>query len=213
MRKLLRVLCVLVALTTAASTAIADVISLGGSSNFMTFTGTGSSNWTLSLPVSGLTGSAFGTGSLTSGPAAYTITQGLVTIMGTYEGSGLWDIAQSGGGLLGFTYGSYLTGELSLLTLELSGSTGYFNQALVANLAITGGSLAPTVGSDAALGITIDFPSSTALTDLPRGQTLQMGVSSGQLEAATVPEPGPMVLIGSGLVLLGGLVQRPRTAK
>jgi len=222
MRKLLITLSVLAVLAIAVSTAIAqNQITLGGSTNSMTFTSTGSTTWSLSLPSGGLTGSANGTGTLLSGPDPYTITQGSgVTIKGTETSptSNLWNISQSGA--LGFCYdgcgsGSLLTGNLSLLDLSQSstGASGTFNDALKANLALTGGTLEKFFGSNAVLSISIDFAAPVSLSGLATGASLGATISSAELYPTTTPEPASMVLVGSGLLLLGGLVRRRRTAR
>jgi len=213
MRKIFLVLAVLFVLATAASTATAqDQITLGATAaNSMTFTGAGSGNWTLAFTPDPLSGTAFGTGSLSSGPAPYSITQGSVTINGTEVDSTHWNISQSGS--LSFLYGTVglplLTGNLQLVSLVQSGQIGTFNDSLAANLAITGGSLATALTTNAILSITIDFTSATSLATLGHGSTLGARISSGELFPA--PEPVSMVLVGSGLILLGGLVRLRRT--
>jgi hypothetical protein len=212
-RKALLALSVLALLMTVVSTATAqNQITLGGTAaNSLTFTGEGSGNWTLTFAGGTLTGTAFGTGTLNSGPDPYTISQSGVTITGTYLGSDTWSIAQSGS--LAFCYGgcgasALLTGNLQLINLAQTDSTGTFNDSLSANLTSLGGSLASLLGSGGVLSITIDFSTPTNLASLTPGATLGANVSSGELFPS--PEPASMVLVGSGLMLLGGFVQRRR---
>jgi hypothetical protein len=214
-RKALLALSVLALLTTVVSTATAqNQITLGGTAaNSLTFTGEGSGNWTLSFAGGSLSGMAFGTGTLASGPDPYTISQSGATVTGTYLGSDSWSIAQSGP--LAFCYGgcgasALLTGNLQLVSLAQTKSTGTFNESLSANLTSLGGSLASLFGTAGVLSITIDFATPTDLATLPPGGTLGANVSSGELFPS--PEPASMVLVGSGLILLGGLVRRRRTA-
>jgi len=218
MRKILLALSVLVAMTAAVSTATAqNQITLDGSSNSMTFTGTGGGNWTLSLPSVGLKDTAFGSGTLyTSTSYPFIITQGAgVTITGTETGPGsnVWNITQSGALDFSFgTGGSLLTGTLQLVDLTQTGATGSFNDDLTVNLAITGGSLASILGPSAILDITIDFAKTKGvagvLGNLTSGQTLKANISDGELTPTA--EPVSMVLVGSGLLLLGGFVRRRR---
>lgn len=213
MKKILVALSVLVGLTIAVSTATAATteISLGGTnSNTLTFAGTGSGGWTLSFTPNPLGGSTTaGTGAWSSIPAStYSINQNGATITGTEVGvTPDWTITQSGALL--FSIGSLLSGNLQLLNLSQSGTVGSFNDNLAANLTVTGGSDASLVGNNAILAIAIDFTSGTNLANILAGQTLTgVSISSGELDQA--PEPVSMVLVGSGLVLLGGVVRRRR---
>ena len=223
MRRLLVVLSVVVFLTSAVSTATAqNQITLDGSSNDMTFTGTGGSNWTLSLPSAsgGLKDTAWGGGTLLtpgctpSTPCAFDITQPTgVTIIGTETGTGsnVWNITQSGALDISFgTGGSLLTGTLQLVSLAETGKTGTFNEDLTANIVVTGGSLASILGPEAVLSITVDFASKDKLRlgTLTSGQTVAAKISDGELTPTA--EPVSMVLVGSGLLLLGGFVRRRR---
>ena len=216
MRKILLALSVLVAMTAAVSTATAqNQITLDGSSNSMTFTGTGGGNWTLSLPSVGLKDTAFGSGTLyTSTSYPFIITQGAgVTITGTETGPGsnVWNITQSGALDFSFgTGGSLLTGTLQLVSLAETGKTGTFNEDLTANIVVTGGSLASILGPEAVLSITVDFASKDKLRlgTLTSGQTVAAKISDGELTPTA--EPVSMVLVGSGLLLLGGFVRRRR---
>jgi hypothetical protein len=224
MRRLLVVLSVLVLFTVAVSTATAqNQIILGGSTNDMTFTGTGGGNWTLSLPsAGGLKDTAVGEGTLStpgctpSTPCAFDITQPTgVTITGTETApsSDVWNITQSGALDFSFgTGGSLLTGTLELVSLVETSKTGTINEALTANIVVTGGSLASAVGSDAVLSITVDFASKAKLSlgTLTSGQTVAAKISDGGIDPPPTPEPGSMVLVGSGLLTLGGFVRRRR---
>jgi len=206
MRKLLIALSLLVLLATVVSTATAqsEDIYLGGSST-MLFTGTGGGDWTLA--IGGVSGLASGTGPVVFSGVPYSFTQ-TGTITGTYEGADQWDISQTS--TLSISIGSYLSGSLQLLTLGQSGKTGTFNDYFLANLTGLSGSLMGYFPSGAILQVVIDLPSTTSLTGLGTG-TLSLGINHGSI--GPTPEPGSMVLIGSGLLLLGGLARRRRTAK
>jgi len=209
MRKILLALSVLVVFMIAVSTATAqNEVALGGSAvDSLTFTGNGSSGWTLTFTPNPLTGSATGSGEMSPINGSYSITDSGVTITGTETSTDVWNVSQTGA--LGFSIGSLLTGTLQLLNLSQSGMTGTFNYNLAANLTVTGGTDAGLVGNQANLGISIDFDSATDLATIGTG-TLLGRISTGELDQT--PEPMSMVLVGSGLILLGGLVRRRRKA-
>ena len=211
MRKILLISLTVLSLMIAVSTARAqNQIDLGGTaSGSITFTGAGSGDWTMTFTPNPLTGGAFGTGIFTSiGP--YSITDpGGVTITGTLTapGSDLWNIVQTGSLL--FSYGaggSLLTGNLQLVDLSQTGSIGTFNDTLVANLVITGGTLASVFTPSGILQLVIDLPSGVNLSTLISGQLEYGYVSSGSIYPT--PEPASMLLVGSGLVGLGYLARR-----
>jgi len=103
-----------------------------------------------------------------------------------------------------------LTGTLQLVSLAETGKTGTFNEDLTANIVVTGGSLASILGPEAVLSITVDFASKDKLRlgTLTSGQTVAAKISDGELTPTA--EPVSMVLVGSGLLLLGGFVRRRR---
>ena len=193
--------------------AFAGQITLGNSPTTapsLTFVADGAGNFTLSIGAN-LHGGAFDT--FVSGES------GLYSIA---SGSGFVGTATSGcttasctfnvsGPTLSFAYGttatngSYLTGNLSLVSLSQtpSGKTGVFNEALVVNLMVTGGSLQPqfTTGNGI-VQLTLTFTSKNSLYSMP-GKELAY-VSTGSVQPA-LPEPASLALLGSGLVALGGI--------
>jgi hypothetical protein len=212
MRKLLVAVSVLVVLAIAVPTAIAqNQIALNGSSNDMTFSGAGTtdggSDWYLNM--NGVTGTANGSGEFAGDSGSYLFTQ-TGKIKGTYEGSGVWGIS---GGALTLTIGSLLSGSLQLIDLSqnlVGGVVGTFNDSLQANLTGLSGSLAKYFPKGAVLSISIDLDSPTSLVDLGMGTTTA-NISTAELDVPKItPEPASMVLVGSGLLLLGGLVRRRR---
>jgi len=216
MRKTLLALATLVILATVTSTATAatNQITLGGTAtDTLTFKGS-ATGWTLTFASNTLSGTATGQGTLTPISGTYDINSSGITITGTSSGAGTWNISQSGG--LGFeiessTMTDLLSGTLQLINLAQTGSTGTFNYDLAANLTVSGGSDASLFGSSGVVGITIDFDTPTSLsTIVGTSNTLGANVSSGEVYT---PEPMSMVLVGSGLILLGGLARRRRTTR
>jgi len=215
MRKTLLVLAALVVLATVTSTAMAatNQITLGGTAtDTLTFKGN-ATGWTLTFASNLLSGTATGQGTLAPITGTYDINSTGVTITGTSSGSNTWNISQSGG--LNFSIMSGMTdllsGTLQLVSLAQTSSTGTFNYDLAANLTVTGGSEQSLFGNSGIVGITIDFDSSTSLsTIVGTSNTLGANVSSGEIYT---PEPMSMVLVGSGLILLGGLARRRRTTR
>ena len=231
MRKVLLVLSLLSLLTAAVSTATAqdppNQITLGPSaSNAVLFTGNGAGGWTLTFTPNPLFGFfATGTGTLSEPTTPpWTINQGSVTITGTpTAAAGLFNITQTGGtGFLTFSWGTYLSGDLQLVNLNQTiaasgppivwGTIANTNDALVVNLTNLTGSLVTSglIGTSAILDLTIALDSPTGLSTLGTG-TLGGDVSSGEIRQT--PEPVSMTLVGSGLVLLGALIRRRRTAQ
>ncbi len=197
-------------------------ITLGGSAQGITFTGMGSGNTTQESLTLGhcvgstctLGGSAFGTGTVASGPAPYTLTSTLGSIVATLVNSaaGQWTISQSAPIL--FSYGaggSLLSGDLDLLSFqETPGSKqGTFNYQELANLTVTGGSLAGLFGSGGIADVLITFSSSGNVMSL-LGTTKSMSgrVSSGELLPTPEPSAFAIFLLGSVMLLIGSLLRR-----
>jgi hypothetical protein len=208
--------------------------------NTLTFTSTGapnSSGWTVTFPGGGLEGTATGQPGTpwfsALFPVSYYFIGGAgVTITGTntsymlFPGgnSAIWNVTQSAP--LSFSIcptstacgpsTALLTGTLELVNLSqtvFTGapySTGVFNGGFAANLTITGGSDASLITPNAQASITFDLPP-TNLATLAKGSALTGTVSSGEI--LSTPEPVSMGLVGSGLVLLGFLIRRRRTAQ
>jgi len=199
-------------------------ITIGGSTQSVTFTGEGAGSpttvdvtlGTCSAGTCTLSGSAFGTGGLASGPAAYSITTADTNaITMTFLGGGLWSVAQTD--VITFCYGgaavcdgSLLTGSLTLLTFSqgAGSATGEFNSTATANLVVTGGSLAGVfTAAGGILTVTVNVVTGANVsTLLGTTGTLSGPILSGNL--TPTPEPGSMVLLGSGLLALGTGLRR-----
>ena len=219
MKRALLVVCGLAILALCAAPAFAgtidtnDQITLNPSpAKSFIFTGNGAGGFSLNL--ANVIGSASGIGTLTSS-GKYSINQNGATINSAGScGTGCFNISQTGDLLFAYgsttTNGSLLTGNLQLVSITQTPSTksGVFNEQLVVNLTITGGSLSGkfTTGNGI-LQLTLDFTSTQSLGTLGNGKNLFAQIHTGSVNPLSLPEPGSLALFGSGLLGLGGLVR------
>jgi len=152
-----------------------------------------------------------------AGHGVYTISQNSasVTYTGVSCGTGCYTLNQTGNLL--FDYGTakgngaYLFGWLQLLNVTQTGTTGNFNDTLMVNLIINGGSLAGKfITGNGVVALTIAFKSTTSLANLLNGQTLGAWINSGTVTPETVPEPSSLLVLGAGLLGFMGLTQIKR---
>jgi hypothetical protein len=194
-----------------------DQITLGGSVQAVTFQGSTGSMTTESVTLGqcnkktsacNLSGTAFGSGTLGSGPAPYSITSTLNSITMTLvdAAAGIWSFTQTSA--VNFLYGTvmspFLTGSLTLTQMDQApGSTTAIADA---TMLVTGGSLAPLIGSNGAVDVTIKFLTKTNLESLLGTNNVIRGkVSSGEI--LPTPEPNSILLIGSGLLVGGSMLR------
>ncbi len=208
-------------LTFCSTSAKAQVtqITLGGTASCMTFTGTGSGN-PINLTLGNCIGPGLGQGGLSAlGSANFFIGPGAssTTTLTQVGSSNVFNVAAPANSFL-FRFGDtncvngtniagcLLTGNLALVNLTQSGQGGVFNLAFGANLTNIGGtqaSLFPTIAG--VTDITIVFSSATPLQNLGTGE-ITAGISSGEIRP--IPEPGSVLLLGSGLLGLGVALRR-----
>ncbi len=202
-------------------------ISLGGSTNKVQFQGMGAGSpnqvavsflgacgKTGGIANACISGSAIGTGALSSGPAPWQIVdvQNAVKITMTFISGGSWSVAQTGDLL--FKYGkngSLLMGNLQLLSFsQLAGDNlGNFNTQAVVNLTNLSGTLAPIFSSAGAkLNFAVLFRQGTPNVATLLGTTniIKAPVDHGAIHPT--PEPSSIALFGSGLFALGGFLRR-----
>jgi hypothetical protein len=110
-----------------------------------------------------------------------------------------------------FGDGSLLTGTLQLVNLGQIGGTGNFNYDLTANLTVTGGSLASFFYNGTGVTtITILLAPGQSIIGLAGGTSVTGNNPVGTL--TSTPEPSSVLLLGSGLLMFGGVLRRKLVA-
>lgn len=221
MRKLALVLLASAALFACVLPAFAGqvneiVLSGSGTSKPVSFHGTGSGHFNVVFNINNL--GAFGdpSGVFAGVAGYYSILNGGATVSSMSPGacgtSGcVFVLTQSAP--VAFTLGSspggndLLTGSLELVDIVQTGSAGVFNDALVINLTVTGGSLQGLfAGNNGSVQLTIKFSSGQNLVNIAKNQAFLAEVISGAV--FPVPEPGSLTLLGAGLLGFAGLCRK-----
>jgi PEP-CTERM motif len=212
MKKLICGLAVLVLALTLGSLAAnaqstVGMIYLG--SNTVSFTPDGGG--VVTMNIGSTTGLAAGT-NLLSSASSFTLGPGSFTLVeegssNTYMSMGTIPLELNGGSLL--------TGVLDLVNFTQTGLTGSSNTSLLANLDITGGSYCPPSGTGTCgLGsglVNLNFllgSSNPIALDPTTGVVTGGTLVTPPRNIAVTPEPGTMLLFGSGLFALGGILRR-----
>jgi hypothetical protein len=193
MRKMLVISAVLILgvafCSLTASAANSSVTLSAPTTGTITFSGNdGSPIMTITGPLNGIALS--GTGALASA-TSFTLSGG--SIVFTKEPGDPGDYASTGALTFMLNNGTLLTGTLSNITLDQHGKmvvlTGTLNGQQVAMI--------------------IDLQFGTPLSKLKGPHSTELGAfSAGEADSTVTPEPGTMLLFGSGLVLVAGVLRR-----
>ena len=192
MRKFIVVLGVLtLALAFSSMTASASpstVVLAAPTTGTITFAGNGGSpTMTIAGPLNGLAVS--GTGTLT-GATSFTLSGGplLLTALGDPG-----DFAAMGTLSFSVNNGTLLTGTLSNITLDQTGKTA----VLIGTL------------KGQQISMIIDLQFGTPIGKLQVPHSTELGTfSAGEVGSTITPEPGTMLLFGSGLLVVAGVIRR-----
>ncbi len=216
MRKACLMLVGVVLLLLCVAPAFAGTINqivLGGSSGSpVSFTGTGGGGFNVVFNIQNLV--ANGTGTLLS-TGFYSIVNDGADIRNAGScGPGCFMLSQGSSAL--FSYGStpnmgdLLTGTLMFTSIvQTAGSGGIFNDSLMVNFTVTGGSLAGLfTNGHGIIQLTIKFKTTQDLATILNNQVLLAKVVSGAV--FPVPEPASLAILGASLLGLVGLGKKKK---
>jgi len=212
-------------LFTVASASAQENIVLGQSTTNVQFLSTGSGNFSL-----------FDCSKLVNGKCTHGPVQGLATGEGNVAGyNGFYSINNDGGvkgtltngqnchvcqwtlsGSMTFEFTSkpngggtdFLNGTFTLVSMTQTKNIvgAGFNQNLVVNFNVTGGTLASYFANNPTITLNIGFTTANSIANLQKGVSRFGWITSGNVSAT--PEPGTMALLGTGFVLVGGYLRK-----
>jgi hypothetical protein len=188
MRRVLLLVLLALALPLAAAASSIDITNIGG-----TIAGSASGlslNGSTVISYGGIVGSNLGTVTFTTGGFA----SGNVTIGGTLMAGGTLTITGNGS-VSGVPNGVIFSGTFTSAQWMLSDKPGGGYELKATFISTSGGSAG-------------HFGEFTLAGTLNENGTITLG--SGDIILNSVPEPGTLVLLGTGLVGIGGLVRRKR---
>jgi len=174
------------ALSSMTATASTSTVTLSApTTGTITFAGNGGSPI---MTVTGLSGVAFnGTGAF-AGATSFTLS-------GSVEFTGISGDSDgyAGMGTLSFATNNGFTGTLSNVTLDQTGQRAYLTATL----------------NGQTVSMIIDLQFGTPISKLKGPHSTELGTfSAGEGGTTVTPEPGTMLLFGSGLLLVAGVLRR-----
>jgi len=163
-----------------------------------------------------------GTGTGFMSTAEFTITSTLGSIFATMVSPNTWSLSDPSNDPIDFTFGgtathpnsSLLSGTLNLLDFTYTqgpGKNGYFNESGIADLTITGGSLASYFTSAGGiLQVNLTFGATAKNISTLLGTTSKIGGNFAGGNVSPTPEPSAFAifLVGSAMLLVGSLMKR-----
>jgi len=178
------------------------------------FTGTGGGAFTVNFDILNL--AATGYGMLHSSGFYSIVNNGAVLQSNGTCGLNCWMLTQSAPLL--FTYGSHqntdnlLIGNLTFTDIvQTALGGGLFNDSLVVNFTVTGGSLANKFRTgNGIVQLTISFKTTTSLGSLGKNTQLLARVISGAVFPQTVSEPASLAILGASLLGFVGLGRKKK---
>jgi PEP-CTERM motif len=227
---LVALLAAIVVLFTVPSASAQSNIALGTSTSQLEFLSTGSGNFNLfscsnvhngKCTAGPVQGAGTGEGDVTGYNGFYAISNA-TAVNGTLTNGVNCNVCQwTLSGSMNFVFTSkpngggvdLLNGSFALVSMTQTQNKigSVFNQSLVVNFTVTGGTLKPYFANNPTIELDLAFTTPKSLANDPKGNMRLGWISSGDVSAT--PEPGTMALLGSGFLLVGGFLRKKFGAK